>query len=62
LPFKCDLQRYTTVWGATIAGLPAMSAGAAAFVPEVPVEFWKHAVMVAGVWMTLGGALQVESS
>ena len=45
------------VWDATVASLPALSAGAAGFIPDLPAEFWKHAVMVSGVWMTLGRVL-----
>ena len=31
------------VFDATVAGLPSLSAGAAAFVPDVPREFWAGA-------------------
>ena len=42
------------VWNSTMNSLPSVSAGMAAFAPDVPSEFWKHAAMTAGVWMTVG--------
>ena len=44
----------SVVWESTVRSLPSVSAGVAAFAPDVPPEFWKHAAMTAGVWMTVG--------
>ena len=46
----------STVWEATMATMPSLSSPSA-FVPSVPAEFWKHALMTTGVWMTLGSVL-----
>ena len=51
-----------TVWTATARAVQSVSAGAgcglagasAALAPALEPEFWRHALMVCGTWMTLG--------
>ena len=46
----------STVWEATMATMPALNTPGA-LVPDFPKEFWRHALMTTGVWMTLGTVL-----
>ena len=46
----------STVWEATVASMPALN-NPGALVPDFPKEFWRHALMTTGVWMTLGTVL-----
>ena len=49
-----------TVWNTTVAMIPALTTALnnpGALVPFFPSEFWKHALMTTGVWLTLGTVL-----